>query len=90
MVRRSLQSFQSKRSKSLILLLFQAAFVDVIHTDELRAGTTYKLGHVDFWVNIDDQMIEPGCPPLVPVGFLDLIFATGFGDESELICDLTS
>lgn len=39
-----------------------ARFVDIIHTDAGRFGTTQNSGHVDFWPNRIGFGVQPGCP----------------------------
>lgn len=80
---RFLSFWLSAKMPHLLILLFKAEFVDVIHTDEWRAGTTFEAGHADFWLNVDDGVVEPGCPPIKRVSIFDVIFATGKGDESK-------
>lgn len=52
-----------------------AKFVDIIHTDTTRLGTSYSYGSVAFWPN--GGAAHPGCPLPIPLNSMYCPFFSG-------------
>lgn len=65
-----IQKKRNRESKFSFSFTFAAEFVDIIHTDRIYTGTSYQMGHVDFWPS-NATVPLPGCPPLTHVNLTE-------------------
>lgn len=69
-----------------------ALFVDVIHTSGRLLGTTYQMGHADFFPN-DGNWIQPGCWADIDGNYylnISNIFELSFSSDCLMKCDYES